>query len=93
MPSAPAPAARPSDKFAPERGLDVTAHSWDLATGGLKTLTAKREFPPLLDRRSPEKALNNLATPRSYTFPLVILACVLVMLISGGIVLLMILQP
>lgn len=62
----------------------------DLATGGLKTLTAKRELPPQLERR----ATGQLAdTPRSYTFLLVILACILVMLISGGIVLFMMLLP
>jgi hypothetical protein len=32
-------------------------------------------------------------TPRSYMFPLVILACIVIMLISGGIVLFMMVQP
>ena len=68
------------------------ASSWDLATGGLKTLTAKRELPRM-DRR-PSEVLKSPPHPvRSYRFLLLILACVLVMLISGGIVLFMMLQP
>jgi hypothetical protein len=59
----------------------------------LKILTAKRELPPRLERRTTNQLSDTSATPRSYTFPLVILACIVIMLISGGIVLLMMLQP
>ncbi len=72
---------------------DFAVHSQDLATGGLKTFTAKRELPPRLDRRASEALPDAVSPPRSYTFILVILACIVVMLISGGIVLFMILQP
>ena len=86
-----------SAKIAHDRATDFAAHSWDLATGGLKTLTAKRELPPQLDRRSSGKLLETTVTSaptqHSYTFALVIIACVLVMLVSGGIVLFMIVQP
>ncbi len=79
----------------PSRDEGFADHSWNLATGGLKTLTAKRELPPGLERRM--AATGNWqeadTTTRSYTFALVVLACVLVMLISGGIVLYMMLQP
>ncbi len=76
-----------------DRANDFTVHSWDLATGGLKALTAKRELPPRLDRR-PSGNLQEIApAPRSYTFALVLLACIVVMLISGGVVLFMMIQP
>ena len=68
------------------------SHSWDLATGGLKTLTAKRELPPR-QMRAQTASSPPLASARSYTFLLVIVACVVVMLISGGVVLFMALQP
>lgn len=67
------------------------SHPWDLATGGFKTLTAKRELFPPQQRRG--QAVSDPAPARSYTFLLVILACVVVMLISGGVVLFMTLQP
>jgi hypothetical protein len=82
-----------SATIARERATDFATHSWDLATGGLKTLTAKRELPPRLERRTTKQLSDTPATPRSYVFPLVILACIVVMLISGGIVLFMMLQP
>ncbi len=82
-----------SAAIARERATNFATHSWDLATGGLKTLTAKRELPPRLERRTAGQLSAEPATPRSYTFLLVILACLLVMLISGGIVLFMVLQP
>jgi len=82
-----------SDKIAHERAVDLAARSQDLATGGLKTFTAKRELPPRLDRRVSEALPDAVAAPRSYTFILIILVCILVMLISGGIVLFMVLQP
>ncbi len=79
-----------SSTIAHERATDFATHSLDLATGGLKTLTAKRELPPRLERRDTK---NLPVAPRSYMFPLVILACIVIMLISGGIVLFMMLQP
>jgi hypothetical protein len=75
------------------RATDFATHSWDLASGGLKTLTAKRELPPRLERRATNQLSDAPVTPRSYMFPLVILACIVIMLISGGIVLFMMLQP
>jgi hypothetical protein len=82
-----------SSTIAGERATDFATHSWDLATGGLKTLTAKRELPPRLERRATKQLTDAPVTPRSYMFPLVILACIVIMLISGGIVLFMMLQP
>ncbi len=82
-----------SAKIAHERAMDFATHSWDLATGGLKTLTAKRELPPRLERRAAEHTSNASVTPRHSMFPLVILACIVIMLISGGIVLFMMVQP
>jgi hypothetical protein len=76
-----------------EHAIDFATSSWDLATGGLKTLTAKRELPLRLDRRSSDMVPDILATSRSYMFALVILVCVLLMLIGGGIVLFVMLQP
>lgn len=78
------------------RAADFAGNSWDLATGGLKTLTAKRELPPQFARRV--SAVSAEGTPdgavrRGYLFALVILACVIVMLVSGGIVLIVMLQP
>jgi hypothetical protein len=76
-----------------EHALDLATHSWDLATGGLKTLTAKRELPIRPERRVSDMVPDILATSRSYMFALVIMVCVLLMLIGGGIVLLVMLQP
>jgi hypothetical protein len=67
------------------------SHPWDLATGGFKTLTAKRELVPPQQRRG--QVVADPASARSYMFLLVILACIVAMLISGGIVLFMTLQP
>ena len=97
----PTPATAPlspagfSDQVAHERAIDFASHSWDLATGGLKTLTAKRELPPLPDRMLSGKLQEpvDTDTPQGYTFILIILACVLLMLISGGVVLFVMLQP
>jgi len=75
------------------RAFDFAGNSWDLATGGLKTLTAKRELPPRLERRVNNLPANGASAQRSYAFALVILACVIVMLVSGGIVLFVMLQP
>jgi hypothetical protein len=82
----------PSEMHAHRRATEFAGHSWDLATGGLKTLTAKRELPPRPGRRVGEPTASAV-TQRSYAFALVILACVVVMLISGGIVLFVLLQP
>jgi len=76
--------------------LSATAdfsHPWDLATGGFKTLTAKRELPPPQQRRGPATPLPDTPPARSYLFVLVIVACIVVMLVSGGVVLFMTLQP
>ena len=97
--SASAPLPPPTTELPPtatrERAIDFADHSWNLATGGLKTLTAKRELPPGLERRTnaTEKRLETEVATRSYTFALVVVACIVVMLISGGIVLFMMIQP
>jgi hypothetical protein len=75
------------------RAVDFAGNSWDLATGGLKTLTAKRELPPRQERRLNDVSASEAPAQRSYAFALVILVCVVVMLVSGGIVLLVMLQP
>ena len=73
---------------------DFTASSWDLATGGLKALTAKREVPYLIERRPSGKLPTSAAPPpRSNLFTVVILACLIVMLISGGVMLFLLTQP
>lgn len=82
-----------SGTIARERASNFAVHSWDLATGGLKTLTAKRELPPRPERRAPEQLPDTTAPPRSYMFLLVIVACIVIMLISGGIMLFIMLQP
>lgn len=99
----PLPATPPLPSAPPSTGTDLLhaqaspstdfSHSWDLATGGLKTLTAKRELPPRQERRSNSASLPAPESTRSYMFLLVILACIVVMLISGGVVLFMTLQP
>jgi len=106
IPATPVPSSLPSTSLRPfatetgtsstiarERATEFATHSWDLATGGLKILTAKRELPTRLERRTTNLLSDTPSTPRSYTFPLVILACIVIMLISGGIVLFMMLQP
>ncbi|MGH2495164.1 MAG: hypothetical protein ACRDIV_10730 [Ktedonobacteraceae bacterium] len=89
----PVPATEPSEIDAHRRVTDFAGNSWDLATGGLKTMTAKRQLPLRLERRASEKLPDTAEAQRSFTFALVILACVIVMLVSGGIVLFMMLQP
>lgn len=74
-----------------EHAIDFATHSWDLATGGLKTLTAKRELPTRADRRVPDIS-QNLPSSRSYMFALIILACVVLMLIGSAVVLFVMLQ-
>ncbi len=83
----------PSATISHERATNFATHSWDLATGGLKTLTAKRELPAPPERRANGQLPDTPAAARSFIFPLVILACIVVMLISGGIVLFIMLQP
>jgi hypothetical protein len=87
------PATESSEIDAHRRVTDFAGNSWDLATGGLKTMTAKRQLPPRLERRASEKLPDTAAAQRNLTFALVILACVIVMLVSGGIVLFVMLQP
>jgi hypothetical protein len=87
------PASEPLVTVDHEHALDFATHSWDLATGGLKTLTAKRELPMRPERRSSGVVPDILATSRSYMFALVIMVCIVLMLLGGGIVLLVMLQP
>jgi hypothetical protein len=89
----PGSAIEPSEIDARRRVTDFAGNSWNLATGGLKTLTAKRELPPRLERRASEKLSDGAAAQRSLAFLLVILGCVLIMLVGGGIVLYVMLQP
>ncbi|GAC1357598.1 MAG: hypothetical protein PVS3B1_04750 [Ktedonobacteraceae bacterium] len=56
-------------------------------------MTAKRELPVRPERRVSDVVPDILATSRSYMFALVIMVCVLLMLVGGGIVLLVMLQP
>ncbi len=78
-----------------DRAIDFASHSWNLATGGLKTLTAKRELPSLLEQQLPKSThtLDSASVPRNYLFLLIILVCLVIMLISGSIVLFVMLQP
>jgi len=76
-----------------EHAVNFATHSWDLATGGLKTLTAKRELPIRLDRRAAGVVPDMFAASRSYMFVFVILVCLVLMLIGGGMVLFVMLQP
>jgi hypothetical protein len=78
------------NKSAHEHAIDFATHSWDLATGGLKTLTAKREFPLRPDRRSADTLPDEIS--RSYLFALIVLICLVLTLIGGGIVLFFMLQ-
>jgi len=87
------PAAEISQRIAHERAVDFAARSWDLATDGLKTFTAKRELPARPERRVSEQLPDAVAPPRRSMFVPVILICILVMLVSGGIVLFLVLQP
>jgi len=77
-----------------EHAIDFATHSWDLATGGLKTLTAKREFPTRLDRRSTELSqdLGESSSTRGYMLAMIVLVCVIFMLIGGGVILFVMLQ-
>jgi hypothetical protein len=95
-PYAAAPSEPETEVFesdAHRRVTDFAGNSWDLATGGLKTMTAKRQLPPRPERRASEKLPDAAAVQRSLTFAVVILVCVIVMLVSGGIVLFVMLQP
>ena len=89
------PVAAPSipEEIVQDRAIDFASHSWYLASGGLKTLTAKRELLAPPERRPTDNLLDTPNVPRSYMLMLIILVCVLLMLISGGIVLFVILQP
>ena len=94
LPPAQAGAATEASEIEAHRHVtDFAGNTWDLATGGLKTMTAKRQLPPRLERRTSEKLPETAETQRSFTFAFVLLACVVVMLISGGIVLFVLLQP
>ena len=77
-----------------EHAIDFATHSWDLATGGLKTMTAKRELPTRVDRKPLDAAEDeSLArSARNYTFALIVLACVILMLLGSGVVLFVLLR-
>ncbi len=77
------PSTGASNKSAHEHAIDFA--------GGLKTLTAKRELPARPDRRTVDTQPDELS--RSYLFALVILACLVLMLVGGGVVLFVMLQP
>ena len=93
-PATPIPATEPSE-MSYEHAIDFATHSWDLATGGLKTLTAKREYPARIDRRAFElpPGLNESSSTRSYAIAMIVLVCVIFMLIGGGVILFVMLQP
>ncbi len=78
-----------------EHAIDFATNSWDLATGGLKTLTAKRELPIRPERHLTEVTTDapalSLRTRTSLTR--LFLVCVLLMLIGGAIVIFVMLQP
>ncbi|GCE13460.1 hypothetical protein [Tengunoibacter tsumagoiensis] len=76
-----------------EHAINFATHSWDLATGGLKTLTAKRELPIRPERRAADLSPEVQMSSRSYLLVLVILLCIVFMLIGGGIVLFVMIQP
>jgi hypothetical protein len=82
-----------ANEAAHEHALDFATHSWDLATGGLKTLTAKREFPIRADRRVTGVAADETTTSRHDIFALVVMGCIVLMLIGGGLVLFVMFQP
>jgi hypothetical protein len=93
QPQRPVADPRIPEEVAQDRAMDFAFHSWDLASGGLKTLTAKRELLAPPERRPTDNLLDIPNVPRSYLLMLIVLVCVLLMLISGGIVLFVILQP
>ena len=94
-PLTPAPGVAQPESLAYEHAIDFATHSWDLKTGGLKTLTAKRELPTRLDRRSAEAFQKShvSSSTRNYMFAMIVLVCVIFMLIGGGVILFVILQP
>src|SRR5260370_16698553 len=92
-PTPPTSETERSGMIARERAINFTTHSWDLATGGLKTLTAKRELPTRLERRATDQLPDKAATPPSYMFPLLILTSILVMPFSAVLVLFILLPP
>lgn len=77
-----------------EHAIDFATQSWDLATGGLKTMTAKREVPTRLDRKTldlpSDESLDR--STRNYTFALIIMVCIILMLIGSGVVIFVLLQ-
>jgi hypothetical protein len=89
-PTFPPNGARTRNPSSREHAIDFATHSWDLATGGLKTMTAKRELPVRPDRRSADTLPREMS--RSYLFALIILVCLVLTLIGGGIVLFFMLQ-
>ena len=94
-PSTPTPVAAQPEHMSYEHAIDFATHSWDLKTGGLKTLTAKRELPTRFDRRSSElpQEVHMSSSASNYTFAMIVLVCVIFMLIGGGVILFVMLQP
>ncbi len=94
LPSSPS-ATELSENMGHEHALNFATHSWDLATGGLKTLTAKRELPTRIERHPTDILSDSGArsSARHYMFALIVLVCVIFMLIGGGVVLFVMLQP
>jgi len=82
---------RPLDTH--EHALDFATHSWDLAIGGLQTLTAKRELPVRTEWRTVGKLSHSVSSLSTYSFALVVLVCIVLMLIGGGVVLSVMLPP
>lgn len=81
------------DEATHEHAIDFATNSWDLATGGLKTLTAKRELPTRQDRRTADVVSDEAASvSRSYMLALVVLLCLILMLLGAGVVLYVMLQ-
>jgi hypothetical protein len=89
-PSSPEAPSKPHDTH--EHALDFATHSWDLAIGGLQTLTAKRELPVRTEWRTAGTLSNSVSSLSNYGFALVVLVCIVLMLIGGGVVLFVMLQ-
>src|SRR5260370_6078212 len=70
-----------SGRIAPAQSTNVGTHSWDPATGGLKTLTPKRELTTRLEGRGADQMPAKAATPPNHLFFLVFLAFFFVLLV------------
>ena len=94
-PSPSTPRVAQPEQLSYEHAIDFATQSWDLKTGGMKTLTAKRELPTRPDRRSADfsQDVREASSTRNYMFAMIVLVCVIFMLIGGGVILFVILQP